>query len=292
MHLSDIHLRDPFVLPVASEQTYYLYGTEGKTAWKGNPGGFFVYRSRDLESWDGPEQCFAPPADFWSDHNYWAPEVHGFRGRYYLFATFKAEGRRRGTQVLRADRPAGPFAPVSAGPLTPSDWECLDGTLFVDDDQRPWMVFCHEWVQVGDGEICAVRLSDELDRPVGEPQLLFRSSEAPWSRRIRGGDNWVTDGPFLYRPSDGGLLMIWSGFGDGGYTLGIARSESGSIHGPWRQEPEPLFRRDGGHGMLFRDFSGDLLLTVHSPNAHPDERPFFYRVEEHSGTLFVTGPRA
>ena len=33
MKLSDIHLRDPFVLPVQSAQRYYLYGTLGEYAW-------------------------------------------------------------------------------------------------------------------------------------------------------------------------------------------------------------------------------------------------------------------
>lgn len=42
----------------------------------------------------------------------------------------------RGTQILRADKPEGPFVPLSDGPVTPADWECLDGTLYVAADGR------------------------------------------------------------------------------------------------------------------------------------------------------------
>src|SRR5690606_24497412 len=156
-------------------------------------------------------------------------EVHHYRGRYYLFATFKAEGVRRGTQVLAADAPGGPFLPVSNRPATPPDWECLDGTLFVDDDGNPWMIFCHEWVQVGDGEVCALRPSDDLSTPLGEPLLLFHASEAPWANELnsKGRRGYVTDGPWMHRLASGRLLMLWSSFSDGGYTIGVAASEPG-----------------------------------------------------------------
>src|SRR5690554_4562248 len=111
----DIQIRDPFVLPMKSEGQYYLFGSTDKDIWKSKATGFDVYRSRDLEAWEGPYPAFRPPAGFWSDRNYWAPEVHEYRGRYYMFATFKAEGVCRGTQILVADRPEGPYQPHSDG---------------------------------------------------------------------------------------------------------------------------------------------------------------------------------
>ena len=146
--------------------------------------GFDCYRSTDLHTWEGPFPVFRPPAGFWADRNFWAPEVHVYDGRYFLFASFKAEGVCRGTQILAAESPLGPFRPVSAGPVTPPEWEYLDGTLFVDADGNPWMVFCHEWVQAGDGEICALPLNKDLVFAAGEPVVLFRASQAPWVQQI------------------------------------------------------------------------------------------------------------
>ena len=42
MKLSEIHIRDPFILPY--EGKYYMYGTPGKYAWEG-VGGFWCFVS-------------------------------------------------------------------------------------------------------------------------------------------------------------------------------------------------------------------------------------------------------
>ncbi|WP_159886454.1 glycoside hydrolase family 43 protein [Paenibacillus puerhi] len=282
LRLSDINFRDPFILPVPDERAYYLYGTEGAVAWSGKPSGFDCYRSTDLEQWEGPLPAFRVPEGFWADHHFWAPEVHLYEGRYYMFASFKAEERRRATQILVADRPGGPFVPHGEGPVTPSDWECLDGTLYVDESGKPWMVFCREWLQVTDGEMYAVELKPALDGTVGEPVLLFRASESGWSLPGKEGQ-YVTDGPFMHRMADGELVMLWSSLGTRGYAMGIARSASGLVTGPWTHEAEPFYKEDGGHGMLFRDFGGRLLLTIHTPNRNPQERPVLLELRESGG---------
>lgn len=279
--LRDIQIRDPFVLPVPEEGRYWLFGSTDEDIWKGPATGFDAYWSEDLEEWRGPVPAFRPAADFWSRTQYWAPEVHRHEGAFYMFATFTAEGRKRGTQALRAERPEGPYEPWSDGPLTPADWECLDGTLWIEDGE-PYLVFCHEWKDVGDGEVRAVRLTADLRAAVGEPELLFTASEAAWARPLDrpGITAYVTDGPFLHRAEDGRLLMLWSSMGEEGYALGVATSETGRIAGPWTQTAEPLWPKDGGHGMVFRGPEGGLLLTLHQPNRTPDERARFIEVEE------------
>jgi arabinan endo-1,5-alpha-L-arabinosidase len=150
-------------------------------------------------------------------------------------------------------------------------------------------------VQVHDGEVCAVRLSENLTKSLGKPRRLFRASEAPWTRPIsrKGAPldprDRVTDGPFLHRTGDGTLLMLWSSFADTGYAMGVATSASGNVEGPWRQSDRPLVERDAGHGMIFRAFDGRLMATVHTPNRTPDERPVFMEVREHGGTLALAG---
>ncbi|MBN1346353.1 MAG: family 43 glycosylhydrolase [Phycisphaerae bacterium] len=283
--LSDIRLRDPFILSMPEEGVYYLFGT----GWHlpGGPG-FMVYRSKDLETFHGPTPAFCRPKGFWADRDYWAPEVHPYKGKYFMFASFKAGKACRGTQILVADAPAGPYRPYSDGPVTPRDWECLDGTLFIDRQNQPWIVFCHEWLQVGDGEMCAMPLRDDLKKASGSPILLFHASEAPWVVEVgvkpRGR---VTDGPFLHRTSDGTLLMLWSSGGKRGYATGVARSESGTIRGPWRQESQPLYADDGGHGMIFHKHDGALMLALHQPNKKPDERPRLFRLQEKDGRLVI-----
>lgn len=283
--LEQIHFRDPYILTSPQHGKYYLYGSIGQNVWDGPAIGFDVYESEDLLHWQGPRECFRPAADFWSDRHYWAPEVHEWAGRYFMFASFKAEGVPRVTGVLVAEQPEGPFVPWCRS-LTPPDWECLDGTLYVDEQGEPWMIFCREWVQVEDGEMYAVRLNAELNGTIGDPVFLFSASEAVWSVGTGEQRNrYVTDGPFLYRMENGELVMLWSTMGQEGYTMGLARSQSGGPTGPWTQDEIPLFAKDGGHGMLFRTLSGELALTIHSPNIHPDERPMIFYIQEQAGQL-------
>ena len=284
MRTDEINIRDPFVL--VHEGKYYLYGTRGATCW-GPATGFDVYYGDDLENWSAPVPCFENDGTFWADRNYWAPEVHEWKGRFYMFASFKAEGVCRGTAVLRADTPMGPFLPLSDGPVTPAGWECLDGTFYVSRSGQPYMVFSHEWVQADDGEIYAMPLTDDLSAPAGDPVLLFRASEAPWvvgNRHEGGRITYVTDGPFLWRTTDGTLLCLWASFGRDGYAEGLAVSDNGEIDGHFAQA-DPLFNKDGGHGMVFRALDGELYMTLHSPNSHLDERPRFFRLKDTGSRL-------
>lgn len=286
----DIRIRDPFILPEKDSKTYFLYGTTDENVWDGKGTGFDAYQSRDLINWEGPFQAFRPDETFWADHHFWAPEVHFYNEKYYMFATFKAEGKCRGTQILVAQDPLGPFTPLTTEPITPRNWECLDGTLFIDNEGDPWMVFCHEWLQVQDGEMCAIPMSKDLKFATGEPVVLFSASEANWTVPM-DEVNYVTDGPYLYRNKKGELLMLWSSKGEKGYALGVSRATSGNILGSWIHDSQTLFDKDGGHGMVFETFEGQLMLVIHEPNDTPNERPVFFSMEEKSGDLIIKGRR-
>ncbi|WP_438350326.1 glycoside hydrolase family 43 protein [Paenibacillus sp. FA6] len=282
--IKDIQIRDPFIVPREEEGKYYMYGSTDANIW-GKGTGFDAYVSTDLSNWEGPYPVFRPGENFFADNNFWAPEVYAYKDKYYMFATFRRrDNNLLGTAILVSDQLLGPFTLHSDGPVTPKEWSSLDGSLHVDEQGIPWMIFCHEWQQVGDGEVCAVRLSEDLYSTLGEPILLFTASEAAWttpyiSPRYPDTKNYVTDGPYVFRTNKGQLRMLWASFIDNTYALGLAESVTGEIKGPWVQANEALYRNDGGHGMVFRTFEGKLLLALHTPNNTPDERPIFLEIK-------------
>ena len=293
----DIYIRDPFIVPVAETGYYYMYASSSQKGANGQTlGGVAAYKSKDLKTWEGPVQVFTVPADNWITGAVWAPEVHKYNGRYYLFATLNSnlewKKRKEGwprftyrcTQIFHADSPEGLFLPFDRTPHTPMDYMALDGTLWVEDG-KPYMVFCHEWVQVVDGTMEVVELKPDLSAPVGQPLSLFCASSAPWTPE--GRDSYVTDGCFLYRTKSDKLLMIWSSFSKEGYALGIAESTTGKIYGPWKQHPEPLFNKDSGHGMLFHTFDGKLCIVFHQPNSGGAERAHIFELEDTGDTLII-----
>lgn len=272
----DIVIRDPFILPF--EDKYLMTGS---TCPQGAKPGIYGYITRDLEHFEEPVCLFDPPADFWADRDFWAPEIHAYRGKYYMFCSFRSLQRRRATQVLAADNPLGPYVPLGA-PQTPEEWDCLDGTLFIDDDGAPWMVYVREWVQTVDGEMYAQRLSDDLSTRIGDPVCLFRATCAPWAvihceSGIPGG--YVTDGPFLFRLPSGKLGMLWSSFCKSGYCQGVCYSDSGKIDGSWRQLSAPLAENDSGHGMLFTMHDGQFMLALHDKNNSRSSNAVFLPVQ-------------
>ncbi|WP_051538244.1 glycoside hydrolase family 43 protein [Butyrivibrio proteoclasticus] len=289
--IRDVHISDPFILADEKSGFYYTYvqfvDTTRFPEAKCDEACFYVLKSKDLLNWSEPKVCFKK-GNFWADKDYWAPECHIWKGKYYIISSFRAEGKYRGCQCLVADNPEGPFVPVGEGPVTPKGWHCLDGTLYVDEEGNPWMVFCHEWMQVYDGQICAVRLNDDLSEAISEPIILFRASDAPWRGNNAADGGLITDGPFLYRMENGSLIMLWSSFSErGGYTVGYARSATGSIQGPWIQEPIPLYALDGGHAMLFRTFEGKLMMSLHCPNIHEKKRILLFEMEEMGDKLAI-----
>ena len=279
MKNSEINIRDPFVLTEGGK--YYLYGTRAKDFGRWVDG-VDVYVSDDLENWSEPIECLRS-SDFGLNREVnWAPEVHIYKGAYYMFITFTQENGLRGTYILRAESPLGPFQPHSDGAVTPDGWECLDGTLYIEDG-KPFIVFCHEHTQIIDGTICFAELSDDLKKAVSKPVTLFAASETPYSDAL-GDGHYVTDGPFMFKCKNGALLMLWSSFIKGQYTENMVRFPGGGI-GEEFEHLEPLFDRDGGHGMIFEGSDGALFFTFHSPNRSGSERPVFIKVFERNGKL-------
>lgn len=320
--LADFWAHDPFILAHEADRTYYLYTSSPDAPV------VTAYRSADLRHWTGPTTVFTIPEGSWANPSEapWASEVHEYEGRFYLFTTLHdsdhalppasdgtsqlsarhPDGRvyapiARGTVIGVADSPLGPFELVDPGaPVAPQDFMTLDGTLYVDESGQPWMVYAHEWVQLLDGTIEAIRLDADLRRAVGDPVHLFRGSEAKFLRERTPSAlspvPYVTDGPQLRRLAGGGLLMLWATYRREGaaseYVETMAISRSGALEGPWEQL-DILVDGNAGHGMLFTTFDGALMLVLHRGMGTPHVRAqLFEVVEDESAGLRVVADRS
>lgn len=302
LKLADIRMRDVCILPDPSTQTYYaITAMVGPRPATPQAPRVEVLASKNLVDWSGPTTVFEVSPGFWGDtpiRGIWAPEMHRYRDRYYLFITIDTTELlgeqwrqwlprvKRGSQVLVGDSPMGPFKPFAPCATLPADMMTLDGTLFIENGV-PYMVYCHEWVQIKDGTVEAIELSSDLSTTVGEPFRLFHGSDAPWVRKSEEHGCYVTDGPSFHRSSSGKLFMIWTGFIAGSYTTGLAISDNGTLRGPWRQQREALYTDDGGHGWLFHRFDGQLMLILHSPNTAGLERAKLFEMEDTGETLKI-----
>lgn len=316
LKLDDFRAHDPWILVDRASQTYYLYTASGPQGSSEHRSGVVAYKSKDLETWSGPYLVFEVPDGSWADPaaGVWAPEVHFYRGRYYLFATLNnykatlpsepqaansnsrthievtyggAGTHLRGTEIFISDSPSGPFTPISDKAIPPADVMSLDGTLYVENG-TPYMVYAHEWIQLIDGNMEAIQMTPDLTSSVGAPFFLFKASDAPWLDARQEAVNtprvYVTDGPELYRTRKGKLLMLWSSYDKGSYVEALAHSTSGKLAGPWKQDGI-LVDNDSGHGMLFHTFDGRLMLVLHHPMNGRESRAKLYEMEDTGDTV-------
>jgi hypothetical protein len=261
-----------------------------------------AYQSKDLVHWSKPALVYTVPtsADAWNaDDSPWAPEVHLYKGKYYLFTTLDNQAAttadsvsgpdstrwvptyRRSSILAVSDTPVGPFKDMNVkAPVTDPNFDTLDGTLYVDPTGQPYLVFANEWLQKLDGTMDALPLTDDLSAAAGKPIFMWKASDAPWySDPLYGGkytsvtddkqlsakqlSGYVTDGPELYNTPNGSLVSLWTTYRDDTYIETQAISRTGNINGPWEQLP-PLIFADKGHGSVFTDFSGNLHMVMHN----------------------------
>ncbi|MCH5176478.1 MAG: family 43 glycosylhydrolase [Prevotellaceae bacterium] len=295
--LDSIRMSDPFVLADPDTRMYYMTGTGGA-----------LWKSRDLATWEGPYKVAQTDPESWMGPRpmIWAAEIHRRNGKYYYFATFTNRDvkidtvagnviERRACHVLVSDKAEGPYVPMADPTYLPADRPTLDATLWRDTDGKDYMVYCHEWLQNRNGTVEKIELKPDFSGTVGEGKVLFRASDSPWSREATDDGsvrpNMVTDGPFLFRTKKGSLGMIWTSWIRDVYTQGVAYSQSGTLDGPWIQEPQPITPPDYGHGMIFRTFDGRLLMAVHSHYRDAAGRyirhPHFFTLDDKGSKLKV-----
>ena len=295
--LDSIYLSDPCILADEATRTYYMTGTGG-----------LLWKSKDLSQWEGPYRVAQTDPSSWMGTNpdIWAAELHSYHGKYYYFATFTNNAipidtvngtviPRRASHILMSGHPDGPYRPMADPAYLPADKPTLDGTFWIDTDGHPYMIYCHEWLQNNNGTIEKIALKPDLSGTTGEGTVLFRASDSPWSRERINDEvmpNRVTDGPWLFRTGTGRLGMLWTSWIYNVYTQGVAYSESGTLDGPWIQEKNPITPPNFGHGMLFRTFDGQWLLSAHSHkevNGRYIRVPHLFKVDLSGDKLVIEG---
>ena len=304
MKLNEIRIRDPYI--VAHEGYYYLFGSFICNIADRS---LRVMRSSDLIEWDEPKVIFTLDENSWATNSdgisgycdIWAPEIHRYNGKFYLFVSLLGKDGKRGTQIAVSDTVDGIYEPIINAPSTPKADSCIDGTLYVEKG-TPYMVYSADWPfnfssekKCYIGRICAVELTEDLKRPAGKPFVLFESDQAPSSadrpavHDYKGETvtRYGSDAPFILRLSDGRLLLTWSPYPNMNYIVAGAISKNGSIFGKWEHLAEPIYDKNGGHAMFFEDFDGSKKMVIHGPEEDQNERTLIFNACEENGKIVL-----
>lgn len=291
---SDISLSDPAIMADPVSKYYYMTGTAGD-----------IFKSKDLETWTTLPWAINTNGIEWigkshtapSPGQIWAPELYYKNEAYYDVVTFtnpnaKTEGTnhsRRSIHILKSDKPEGPYKQIEGGDALylPATKMAIDGTIW-EEDGKLYLIYCYEWVQAGDGAIEYIELKPDLTGTVGESRHICRASDGrAWNTDA------VTDGCFMFRTQTGRLGMIWTGWRSGVYVQGVSYSDNGKLSGKWSHSKCPITPDNHGHGMLFRTFDGQLLMSIHSNRnidlaaQHFERHPELFVVDDSGDELRV-----
>ena len=250
-----VPLGDPFIL--LHEGTYYAYGTHSDK-------GIEVYVSDNLKTWSRPAQLPDGLAlnkkDVWADRWFWAPEVYLVNGTFYMY--YSADEH---ICVATSKSPLGPFKQEKKEPMI-ADEKCLDYSLFIDDDGKPYLFFD----RFNDGlNIWVAELTDDLLQIKRETMRPCIHVSQPWEMI------WprVNEGAFVMK-HEGMYYMTYSANSYESPFYGIGCATATDVNGPWtKYEHNPLLQCPGdlvgvGHSAMFRDKKGQLRIVFH---AHKDK---------------------
>ncbi len=245
-----VPLGDPFIL--LHNGIYYAYGTNSDD-------GIEVYTSNDLNEWKYKGLALNKK-DVWGDRWFWAPEIYELNGKFYMY--YSAEEH---ICVAIADSPEGPFVQKEKKPMI-TDEKCIDNSLFIDDDQTPYLFFdrfndgLNIWVAELEKDFITIK--KETMYPCIH---VSQSWEEIWPR--------VNEGPFVIK-RDGIYYMTYSANSYESPFYGIGCATATNLMGTWtKYEENPLLQKPGelvgvGHSAMFTDKEGNLRIVFH---AHKDK---------------------
>ncbi|MDR3059755.1 MAG: glycoside hydrolase family 43 protein [Prevotella sp.] len=246
---TSVPLADPFIM--LHDDVYYAYGTNSDN-------GIEVYTSDDLKVWKKEPQLALNKKDSWADRWFWAPEVYYIKEKNKFFMYYSADEH---ICVATGDSPLGPFVQSVQKPML-EDEKCIDNTLFIDDDGKPYMYFD----RFNDGlNIWVAELESDLETIKKETLTKCINVSQPWE------EIWprVNEGAFITKHK-GLYYLTYSANSYESPFYGIGYATSSSPLGPWtKYDKNPILQKPDslvgvGHSAMFTDKAGQLKIVFHA----------------------------
>ena len=246
---SDISVHDPVM--IRQDNVYYIFCT-------GN--GISMFSSTDMKNWKMEKQVFdTAPAWVIKElprfrNSMWAPDIHLYKGYYYLFYSVSAFGKNTScigvtrNKTLHTDSPDYKWEDLGCviQSIPGRDhWNAIDPNLIIDEAGVPWLDFGSFW----DG-MKLVRLKDDLTGIYSDPQewyTIARRFRDPYTNDNSAGSGEI-EAPFIFKK--GGfyyLFVSWDKCCSGvksTYKVAVGRSEK--VTGPYFARDSTDMAKGGG----------------------------------------------
>ena len=261
---------DPWIVR-GEDGFYYLCSSEGRR--------LVLTRSRRLTTLGGGARkvVWTAPADGPYSRDLWAPELHRFDGRWYIYVAAD-DGENANHRMYALENPAadpfeGEFTMKGRLAVEPDRW-AIDGTAFESAGSRYFIWSGWEGTEDVSQELYIARMRDPWT--LEGPRVRISKPDFPWE--VRGGPPSVNEGPeVVIRNETINLVYSASGSWTDHYNLGLLTAKVGAdLMDPssWTKRLEPIFQGAGGaiapgHGSFTKSPDGTQEWFVYHTARYP-----------------------
>lgn len=243
----------PDPAPMVWNDTVFVYtgNDEGGSFFTMN--NWRVYSSTDMVNWTDRGFVFghesitnAKPAGDW------AAECIYRNGKFYYYVTVESTKGGRAVAVGVADKPDGPFKEAYNRHMAGPNWDYIDPTVFVDDDDQAYIYW-------GNPKLYYAKLKEDMITIDGQINVTDMSRGfAP-----NGESSKYTEGPWIHKRGNK-YYMIYASHG---IPEKISYSWSDSPTGPWEWKGVILDQHSGfaftSHAGII-EFKGRAFIFYHT----------------------------
>ena len=275
-------MKETFVNPILERGADpYVVKKDGKYYYCYSSGNGVAVAAADnihlIDSKNGVRVYSAPQGTMYS-REYWAPELHYVRGRWYIYVAAddgNNDNHRMYALGALTDDPTGPFEMLGKVTDDTDKW-AIDATVLEYEDKLYFIWSGWEGDRNVRQDIYIAEMSDPIT--VSGKRVMLSKPEYEWEMRACvNGLPTINEGPAVLK-KDGTVHIIYSASGSWSdeYCLGMLTFRGGDILDPacWTKSAEPVFsKREGaystGHCSFTVSPSGNEDWIVYHANVKP-----------------------
>lgn len=241
---------------------YQSFGTS-----KDGHDGIEVHTSKDLIHWENNGYCLEKGEDVVGIHEFWAPEVSYYNGKFYMVYTADEH-----IAIAASDDPAGPFKKITDDYIM--EKRAIDGHLLFDDNGDIYLYYvCFN----NDNHICVAKMANDLRTIEKNYDTVLIEATEPWETI----DCKVAEGPFVLK-HNGVYYLTYSANHTRSADYAVGYATSNSPIGPFvKSKNNPILHR-------FDDIVG---TGHHSFMPTEDENKYICIYHCHGGNISGFKPR-
>jgi hypothetical protein len=213
-----------------------------------------LYSTTDMQNWENHGTILSATDFHWADAGTaWASQCVERNGKFYFYVTVTKNGRNIAVAV--ADSPKGPFKDALGKPLAGPNWDYIDPTVFIDDDNQAYLFW-------GNPTLYYVKLNEDMISYSG--QIVKTDMTYDAFGRGAEGKTLYTEGPWFYKRKD----LYYMVYAASGVPETIDYSTSNNPTGPWNYRGRIMGNREQGGAFTNHpgviDYKGRSYFFYHN----------------------------